>query len=253
MKLRTTIASTALMAIAATPMALVTAPQAQAAPAPVAPAKKLPAVTAKTYKATGYVNVRSGPGTKFRSLGVLRPGAAVKAAGTAKGRWQPVTFHGRTGWVSNRYLTAGSVAKTSAKVTPKRAKVTPKRAKVTSSAARNVSMPRGVNANGYRVATAVRNNFPQIAVIGGYRPGDGGDHGSGRAVDIMIPNYRYNNALGDQIAAYLRANASRLGISYVIWDQHIWSVQRSGEGWRAMSNRGDDNANHKNHVHVSVR
>jgi hypothetical protein len=38
----------------------------------------------------------------------------------------------------------------------------------------------------------------------------------------------------------------------VIWSQHIWTVQRSSEGWRAMPDRGSTTANHYDHVHVSV-
>ena len=38
----------------------------------------------------------------------------------------------------------------------------------------------------------------------------------------------------------------------MIWDQHIWNNERSGDGWRYMANRGSDSANHKNHVHITV-
>jgi hypothetical protein len=38
----------------------------------------------------------------------------------------------------------------------------------------------------------------------------------------------------------------------VIYRQHIWTVQRSSEGWRPMSDRGSPTANHMDHVHVSV-
>ena len=33
--------------------------------------------------------------------------------------------------------------------------------------------------------------------------------------------------------------------------QHIWSVERAGEGWRGMSDRGSTTANHYDHVHVT--
>jgi hypothetical protein len=38
----------------------------------------------------------------------------------------------------------------------------------------------------------------------------------------------------------------------VIYHQQIWTVQRSSEGWRSMSDRGSPTANHMDHVHVSV-
>ena len=104
----------------------------------------------------------------------------------------------------------------------------------------------GLVAHTVEVYRAVCAAFPAVTSWGG-RSGDGGDHGSGRALDIMC-----TGSLGDAIAAYVRAHASELGVSYVIWSQHIWSVQRSSEGWRAMSDRGSTTANHYDHVHVSV-
>ena len=64
----------------------------------------------------------------------------------------------------------------------------------------------------------------------------------------MIPN----SSVGQAIANYVRANAKALGVSEVIWSQRIWTVQRSGEGWRSMSDRGSPTANHYDHVHVTV-
>ena len=54
------------------------------------------------------------------------------------------------------------------------------------------------------------------------------------------------------IAEFLRANYSALGIEYIIYSQKIWSVERGGEGWRGMSDRGSTTANHYDHVHVTV-
>lgn len=251
MQLRSSLASLTLMAVAAAPAVLGT-PQAQAAPVAAIAATKAPAAKVAVYKATGPVYVRTGASTKTRPLGVLKKGQAVQTAGSARGKWQPVNYKGRTGYVSLRYLSAAGKSTITKMVTVKTK--TARRASVTSSVrASQVSMPRGVNGNAQRVAHAARSNFPQISSMGGYRAEYGSDHGTGRAVDVMIPNYRSNMALGQQIANYMRANAKSLGITYVIYNQKIWSVQRSGEGWRQMGNRGSDNANHKNHVHVSVR
>ncbi len=248
-------AALTLMALAAVPSAALTAAPAQAA---------------TLLRATGNVNVRSGAGTKFGSLGVLKKGEQVAAAGAKQGAWQPVTFRGRTGWVSAKYLAAVAVAAArpaAAKTVAKPAVSTVAKPAVKTVAkpagrtvagtsapiARSVAMPSGVVTNGRRVAEAVHTHFPQVATMLGRRRDYDSDHNSGRAVDIMIPDYKNNAALGQAIAEYMRANASAFGITYVIWDQHIWSVQRGKEGWRRMSNRGSDNANHKNHVHVSVR
>ncbi|MCL5998924.1 MAG: SH3 domain-containing protein [Chloroflexi bacterium] len=47
------------------------------------------------------VNVRSGPGTRYRVLGRLKSGQVVQVLGTdEKGAWQRIDFQGREGWVS---------------------------------------------------------------------------------------------------------------------------------------------------------
>ena len=105
----------------------------------------------------------------------------------------------------------------------------------------------GLTKDAIRVHRAVCALFAGVTGWGG-RTGSGGEHSSGRALDIMIPN----SSVGQAIANYVRANAKALGVSEVIWSQHIWTVQRSGEGWRSMSDRGSPTANHYDHVHVTV-
>ncbi len=110
----------------------------------------------------------------------------------------------------------------------------------------NGTSVRGAGANIVKVHAAVCAAFPNIGYYGALR-GGGGDHGSGRAVDIMV-----SGAEGQKVADFVRANAAALGVSYVIFAQRIWSVERGGEGWRGMSNRGSATANHYDHVHVST-
>lgn len=102
----------------------------------------------------------------------------------------------------------------------------------------------GLGPNAQGVYSAVRTQFPDMTDIGGYRAGDGGDHGSGNAVDVMV-----SGARGDQVAAWLQQNAGRLNITYVIWKQRIWTP---GGSWKPMEDRGDPTQNHFDHVHVSV-
>ena len=109
-----------------------------------------------------------------------------------------------------------------------------------------------VNANTKKVVRHVWGNYPAIKTMYGWRKGNSGDHPLGRAVDVMLPNYKQNSALGWEIATYFRNNAKSFGVSYVIFDQKIWSVARDREGWRPMSNRGGDTANHIDHVHLST-
>ncbi|WP_141576414.1 hypothetical protein [Actinomadura sp. WMMA1423] len=99
--------------------------------------------------------------------------------------------------------------------------------------------------------------FGPFPVIGCYRStGDPQDHGDGRACDFMESTGGRTPSAGaqrhgDQVARYAVANARRLGISYVIWRQHIWNVR--GGGWRPMEDRGSITQNHYDHVHISVR
>lgn len=87
--------------------------------------------------------------------------------------------------------------------------------------------------------------------------GGGGDHAQGRACDIMFaPGGTYpgpeQTARGWQVAEWLRGNAGRLQVDYVIWQGRIWSQQRSAEGWRPYNGYGATGG-HYDHVHVSVR
>lgn len=101
------------------------------------------------------------------------------------------------------------------------------------------------------VEAAANEIGPQFNVtgIGGYRTSatDPNGHPAGRALDFMT----FDKAAGDGIAAYAKKNWKRLGVEYIIWRQRIWSVARSGEGWRAMEDRGSITANHYDHVHVN--
>ena len=147
--------------------------------------------------------------------------------------------------------TATVTAKPSPTTTP-----TPKPTATTTAAPTGISMApcadgsaveAGLTKDAIRVHRAVCAAFPSVIGWGGIR-GSGDYHGTGQALDIMIPN----SSVGQAIANWVRANAKALGVSEVIWAQHIWTVQRSSEGWRAMPDRGSVTANHYDHVHVSV-
>ncbi|AEF42137.1 hypothetical protein [Hoyosella subflava] len=101
----------------------------------------------------------------------------------------------------------------------------------------------GLTANAAMVYRAVCALFPQVTAFGGLRPGDGGDHGHGRAVDFMI-----SSDVGDAIADYALAHAGQFGVSYVIWRQRI---RYPGGEWQQMEDRGSATENHFDHVHVS--
>lgn len=109
--------------------------------------------------------------------------------------------------------------------------------------------------NAKKVRSEVRKAFPKVRTIGTIRVDSLPDHPSGRALDVMIADYRSKKGKksGAEIAAWAQKNATRLNISYVIWNQKIWNASRGDAGWRKMENRGSDTANHKDHVHITVR
>lgn len=128
-----------------------------------------------------------------------------------------------------------------------------------------LGVEKGLTPDGLRVLRCVHQQFPQVTSWAGVgdRPANvDDDHQTGRAVDAMIPGYdaAQGQALGKQVAQWVQANAKDLGVTYVIWDAKIWSVQRADEGWRACGSSAascyhgsDDTAAHRDHVHVSVQ
>lgn len=70
-----------------------------------------PAAAAPTMTAISAVNVRSGPGTTFSILGVLRSGQTVASSGSATATgWTPVTYNGKRAYVSSTYLRVETAA-----------------------------------------------------------------------------------------------------------------------------------------------
>jgi peptidoglycan DL-endopeptidase CwlO len=108
-----------------------------------------------------------------------------------------------------------------------------------------------------QVKNAVDRRFGPFSAIGCYRPEATGEHPLGRACDFMLSTggvmpTAANVQLGYAIAHWAQANASRLGIMYIIYRQHIWDIRIASEGWVAMPDRGSITANHYDHVHISV-
>jgi hypothetical protein len=107
------------------------------------------------------------------------------------------------------------------------------------------------------VKDEVDRRFGPFVTIGCYRPGSDGEHPLGRACDFMLSTGGVLPAaarvqLGYQVAAWAQANASRLGIMYVIYRQRIWDIRMASSGWVPMADRGSITANHFDHVHISV-
>ena len=190
---------------------------------------------------TASLNVRTAPGRSSRVVAVVSAGTKLSVTAAVHDGYRFISYSGRGRWISNKYLSTKK----------------PKTSSTSGSSGGGISaapcpgdsaMESGLTQDAIRVHRALCARYPQITSFGGRRPGDPGFHGTGQAVDCMISN----SSVGWDVARWVRANASRLGVSEVIYSQKIWTVQRSSEGWRPMSDRGSATANHYDHVHVSV-
>ena len=185
---------------------------------------------------TAALNLWTVPDADARKVGLLDPLEKVLVTGRKDGDQVEVVVDGRSRWVTAGYL---------ADEKPRPEKSASASGPSLGGQCGNGSTIDAGHAALYDIHDVVCANWPQITAYGTWR-GDG-EHGEGRAIDIMT-----SGATGWEVAEFLRANYSSLGIEYIIYSQKIWSVERSGEGWRAMSDRGSTTANHYDHVHVTV-
>jgi Bacterial SH3 domain len=220
-------------------------------PAPPPTEEPKPTVVGHVY-ATAALKVREGPTTEAATLTVVEWGTKLGVTGAEEGKWVQIIYDGAVAWVNGDY-----VAKEKPKPSPTATSSSPS----ASASARSSggisyaecpsgsSVESGLTPDAIRVHRAVCAEFPSVPSYGGVRSGSDGAHGDGRALDVMVYS---NKSLGDAIADFVRANYKVLGVSEVIWQQRIWTVQRSSEGWRPMEDRGSPTANHMDHVHVTV-
>lgn len=177
---------------------------------------------------TGTLNLWNDSDADAQQVGEIDEGEKVLVTGRNRDARDEIVVKGKSRWVTAGYLSDE------------------KPLALGGSCSNGSSVASGVSSNIVKVHNAVCANFPEISTYGTLR-GGGGDHGTGRAVDIMISGER-----GWQVARFVRENAAALGVKYVIYSQSIWSTERGGEGWRGMSSRGSATANHYDHVHVST-
>lgn len=214
-----------------------------------------PKVTGVRY-ATTALDIRTASDSSSRTVGEVATGTALSITGvTANGRSQ-IVYRGQTRWVTSKWLSATkpSATKPAAKRAKSNKNNTPSSPgnwnKLMAGGSEGLS---GLRPSAKGIVNNVLQNFSQITTIYGVRPHDPyPDHPSGHAIDLMLPNYKSNEALGWKMAKYYQAHASELGVSYIIFHQQIWSVARDSEGWRHMEDRGGDTANHMDHVHITT-
>ena len=223
---------------------------------PAAPG--LPRVVATRYARTA-LNIRSNPSSSYTLIGEVPRGTKLAISGAQSNGRAQIVYRGAVRWVTAQYLSArkpsGSTAATGGASSGGTSSGGTSSGGTSSS---NVSyaVERGLKPNAIKVHRATLAAFPQIKTYYGVHADPIPDHPSGHALDLMLPFSNYTSAAGQayghRVANWARANARTLGIQYVIFDQHIWNIQRDSEGWRYMADRGDDSANHKNHVHITV-
>lgn len=184
--------------------------------------------TRKPVWTTAALNLWVSPAEDARQTGELPAGEKVVLTGRELAGRQEIVW----GSKQTRWVTAGYTS-------------TDKPFTLGGACTNGTTVPSGVSENIKKVHAAVCAEFPEITTYGTFR-GDG-EHAQGIAVDIMVSGDR-----GRQVAEFLRRYYAELGINYIIYQQQIWSVERAGEGWRGMENRGSITANHFDHVHVTV-
>lgn len=204
------------------------------------PSYTAPALTVVDHKYTRVdLNVRSrnDPGSKL--LTVLKSGSRLSVTSSVRGGWRYISYHGDGAWVKDQYLVERK---------PVAATATSSSGISSAACSGGSKVESGLTPDAVRVHRAICARFPSVKSYGGVRADSLPEHPSGRALDAMIPS----SGVGWQIAKWVRANAKQLGVSQVLYAQHIWTVQRSSEGWRTFSDRGSATANHYDHVHVTV-
>jgi hypothetical protein len=183
---------------------------------------------------TAAVKLRKTASKDAKSIDIVDRAKKLKVTKTVRKGYRLVVVDGKGRWVTDDYLSKKKPSGDSAGIS-------------NAPCRKSSGIESGLVSNGVKVYRAICAAFPEVRSFGGRR-GSNDFHGSGQAVDNMISD----SAAGWRLANWLRANASKLGVSEVIYSQKIWTVQRSGEGWRGMSDRGSSTANHYDHVHVSV-
>lgn len=201
-----------------------------------APSTSLPKVVGYRYATTALM-VRTTSTSSFTNLGDVPTGTKLAITGVTTNGVAQIIHNGAVRWVNANYLSTTAP-------TPS-----------TNLSGISGSGLSGLTPRAKSLLVKLDQRYPAITWFNGVRPDSLPDHPSGRAVDSMLPNYTSASSqqLGWAIANWARANAGALGVDYIIFDQRIWSVSRASEGWRLMADRGSDNANHKNHVHITVK
>lgn len=179
--------------------------------------------------------LRLTPSPAAATAGEAKQASELVVTGQNMGGFSEVLVQGQSRWVTAKFLTKDKPA-----------------ASPESMGLSDAPCPDGSGIEGglqpasVKVYRAVCAAFPELSAYGGQ---DGhGEHVNGEAIDFMVSNH----ALGERVKDFLYAHRAQLDLFDIIWSQHIWTIQRSGEGFRSMSDRGSATANHYDHVHIKI-
>ena len=183
---------------------------------------------------TATLDVRALPKEKARTFGQVGETKQVPVTGRRQGRYAEIVRGGKARWVTASYLSKKKVVDPADR--PLSDAPCPD-----GSGIESALQPQSVKV--YRAVCAA---FPELTTYGGQ---DGhGEHVNGEAIDFMVPS----SSVGERVKDFVYAHHSDLDLFDIIWSQHIWTIQRSGEGFRSMSDRGSATANHYDHVHIKI-
>lgn len=202
--------------------------------APLPSSVKADAQVEGTMFAQQTVPVRADSASDSPVLATIAKGKKLEVTGEERDGWTQIIHNELPRWVATKLIDEDEPELEPTEGTISQAPC-----------ARGSAVESGLQPDTIRVYRAVCARFPQVANYGGVA--GRGEHATGHSLDIMI-----RGELGWDIAAFLQANRAEFGVSYLIYQQRIWTVQRGGEGWRGMSSRGGDTANHMDHVHVTT-
>ncbi len=180
---------------------------------------------------TAPLNLWTTPDDTAEKVGVVQDGKKVLVTGRKAADRVEVVLDGDARWVTAGYLSEEKPEQDPAEIG-------------LGGACTNGTSVDG-QPNILAVHEAVCAAFPEITTYGTYRAD--GEHSQGLAIDIMV-----SGSAGWEVAEFVRAHYSELGVSYVMYSQRIWSVDRASEGWRYVEDRGSVTANHYDHVHVTT-
>ncbi len=199
---------------------------------------RVPLVDHRVPKAKGKLwttedlDLRTQPREKARTVGLLDAGKRVPVTGRKVGAYSEVIIGKTARWVTADYLSKEKAPE--------------------AMGLSNAPCPDGSEIEGalqpqaVEVYRAVCAAFPELSAYGGQ---DGhGEHVNGEAIDFMVSD----SGTGDRLRDFLFAHQAELDLFDIIWNHTIWTIERSGEGFRGMEDRGSPTANHEDHVHVKV-